>query len=173
MTTSFIHTTKNALTCAMILIVCFLAAVLAVQEICSLRPSSAKQWGGVVAIGALFLVVAAYLCHRTTECARHDAEAFADMGDQKYEWGYDPNLLLKDAPIELTAAGVPEGGTRIVGPEVKPGTDGATDEQELITWQYNPQNTLVDYKFYEVETSDPSAAPQRMAPVVNGRVGKQ
>jgi hypothetical protein len=159
------HTTKNVLTCVMIFIVCFLAATLAVQEFCSFHPSSVREWCCLGAIASLFIVVAWYLCHRTTARAVHDAESFADA----YEWGYNASILDSNAGLDVTAAEVPtEGTARVVGPDA--------DRDELITWQYNPQNTLVDYKFYEVHPDQKTGQhrrTQQLAPLTDGRIGKQ
>ena len=156
-----LHTTKNVLTCVMIFIVTFLAATLAVQEFCSFHPKSVREWCCLGAIAALFVAVAWYLCHRTTTSARQDAETFADA----YEWGYNASLLDANAPIDTTAADVSkEHHRRVVGPNPQ--------SEELVTWQYNPQNTLVDYKFYEVEPAQ-QQPPVLMSPVTDARIGKQ
>ena len=57
-----------------------------------------------------------------------------------------------------------EYATDIVGPN--------KNEDRLDTWQYNPQNSLVDYHFYNKSNDDPNR-PTRLAPVIDGSVGKR
>ena len=54
-------------------------------------------------------------------------------------------------------------------PQVR-GPDPANPE--LYTWQYHPQNTLVDNRFYVAPECTAAAGAHRMAPIVDGRVGK-
>ena len=150
-----ISSVQSVLSCIMLAIVCFLAALFAMQNLCAPKPKSAGDWACHVAVGVLFALVFVHLCRsvRSQTDDAKDTEAFAT----KQDWGADPND--DDVP---PASFDSEHADRIVGPDPK--------SNSLNTWQYNPQNTLVDYKFYN--KSEASPACERLAPVVDGSVGK-
>ena len=72
-------------------------------------------------------------------------------------WGYDGRELMP-WDNELT--------TPMFGPDPM--------KNELLTWQYKPDKSLVDYKFYEYEHVPNSFnyMPERMEPIVDANVGK-
>lgn len=157
---SDIRYTQQVLACIMITILCVLSAMFSVDQLSSFSPKTTQQWGYLVAIVVLFVVVLAYLCHRTMQSCR-DREMFATNA---HNWGYSPDVLDGQHPLISEAAPYSsENSSRIVGPDPK--------KEELYTWQYNPQNTLVDYKFYETDPSDPNATPTRIAPIADGQIG--
>tara|TARA_B100001758_G_C18232657_1_gene516202 strand:+ start:40 stop:546 length:507 start_codon:yes stop_codon:yes gene_type:complete len=86
------------------------------------------------------------------------------------EWGYDPVKSYSEFDSHLTRP--------IVGPD--PG------KEEINNWQYNPENTQVDYKYYqqnndvlyesskdnnEIDGSQDNLT-QQLAPITWGGVGK-
>lgn len=143
--------TQKVLACIMIAILCVLAAMFSVDQLSTFTPHTAAEGATLVAIAVLFLVVLVYLCYRVMHCGgAHESFAVSQR-----EWG---NSGYTDMPAPYD----PEHSTRIVGPDPK--------KEELYTWQYNPQNTLVDYKFYETERCD-SATP--VAPLIDGAIGKR
>lgn len=163
---SGIRYTQQVLACIMITILCVLSAMFSVDQLSTFSPKTTQQWSYLVAIVVLFVVVLAYLCHRTMQSC-HDRESFtatADTHTNSHNWGYPPDVLDGQNPLIAEAAPYSsENRSRIVGPDPK--------KEELYTWQYNPQNTLVDYKFYETDPSDPNATPTRIAPVADGQIG--
>lgn len=149
-----IRYTQQVLACLMIVILCIMSAMFSVDQLCTFSPKTTQQWGYLLAIVVLFLVVLAYLCHRTMQRC-HDNEPFS-AATNTHNWGYPPDMLDGQNPLITAAAPYSsENSRRIVGPDPK--------QEELYTWQYNPQNTLVDYKFYETNPSDPNATPTRIA----------
>ena len=152
--------TQQVLACIMIVIVCVLAAMFSIDQLCTFAPKTSNQWGCLVAIVILFVVVLVYLCYRAMHCRRRNHETFMNT----HEWGTPPDVLNGQNPLVAEAAPYSNEHTRqVVGPDPK--------KEELYTWQYNPQNTLVDYKFYETNPSDPNAAPTQIAPIADGQIG--
>lgn len=146
----------NALICSMTAIVCILAAMFAIDQLCTFTPKKFSGWISLVCIVVLFVAVASYLCYHHSRCTVTDPEQFV----QAYNWGHEPNVLDTQASLDASAASyeneqdtddTQHDGKRVVGPD--------PTKKELVTWQYNPQNTLVDYKFYEVEPDQKGATP--------------
>jgi len=116
-------------------------------------PETSQEWTCVVLTTILFVLVFAFLCKRTVR--KDNQDNFTD-----YQWGYDQDV----SPLIQNAASVQDQHScRVVGPN--------PDEKQLNTWQYNPQNTLVNYKFYNVPAN--GNTPTQIAPVVNGSIGKR
>jgi hypothetical protein len=150
--------TQSLLACLMLAIVCTLAALYVSQHLCTPSPSNASQYACHAGVVILFLLVFVHLCRcvRASDEASIQAESFATT----QEWGRDPkddDILVADFDDEHTS--------KIVGPDSK--------SDELQTWQYNPQNTLVDYKFYEKDEQSEDASDQRLAPLANGSIGRR
>lgn len=149
---------QSLLACLMIAIVCILAALYVSQHLCTSSPSNASDYACHAGVVILFLLVFVHLCRcvRSSDQASIQAESFATIQD----WGSDPSdddVLVADFNDEH----VPN----IVGPDPK--------RNELHTWQYNPQNTLVDYKFYEKDKVTDDASHRRLAPLASGSIGRR
>jgi hypothetical protein len=136
--------------CIIIAVLCVLSAMQVLSQCCTLSPSKASEWGCVVVTVALFGLVFVYLCKRTVN-ASGTKDSFADYA---HNWGSTDDTDFAEFDSEHT--------TRITGPIA-----GA----DLNTWQYNPQNTLVDYAFYESPANGDK--PVRLSPLANGSVGKR
>ena len=126
-----------------IAIVCALAALYVSAHLCNPKPKAAADYACHAGVILLFVLVFVHLCGcvRAADAASVQAETFATTQG----WGADPDD--DDAPPADFEA---EHATRIVGPDPK--------ADDLQTWQYNPQNTLVDYKFYSKSAAKPDAA---------------
>lgn len=74
---------------------------------------------------------------------------------KRHSWGYDGQEFA-----QFEAEHTPQ----VRGPE--------PSNPELYTWQYHPQNTLVDYRFYLAPECTAAAEAHRMAPIADGRIGK-
>ena len=149
---------QSLLACLMLAIVCTLAALYVSQHLCTPSPSNASQYACHAGVIILFLLVFVHLCRcvRASDQASIQAESFATTQD----WGCDPR------DDDMRAAEFDEEhASKIVGPDPK--------SNELQTWQYNPQNTLVDYKFYEKDELSQDASDQRLAPLADGSIGKR
>ena len=151
-------TTQSLLACLMLAIVCALAALYVSAHLCNPKPKAAADYACHASVILLFVLVFVHLCGcvRAADAASVQAETFATTQG----WGADPDD--DDAPPADFEA---EHATRIVGPDPK--------ADDLQTWQYNPQNTLVDYKYYSKSAAKPDAASQRLAPVADGSIGKR
>ena len=110
-------------------------------------------FGSVLLVLALAVFVAAvymvYSCYSAKESVE---EGFSV---HKHSWGYDGREFASYSSENT--------------PQVR-GPDPANPE--LYTWQYHPQNTLVDNRFYLAPECTAAAGAHRMAPIVDGRVGK-
>lgn len=149
---------QSLLACLMLAIVCTLAALYVSQHLCTPSPSNASQYACHAGVVILFLVVFVHLCRcvRASDQASIQSESFATIQD----WGSDPSdddVLVADFNEEHVS--------NIVGPDPK--------KNELQTWQYNPQNTLVDYKFYKKDDLSADASNQRLAPLADGSIGRR
>lgn len=162
---SSLHT-QRVLACIMVAILALLSGMFAIEQLCTFRPRRTHEWVCALLIAALFILVLVYLCCYIMRGGGDVArESFADLPGA-YNWGHTADALDPHAP--LTAAAAPYScahTSRVVGPNPK--------KDEVYTWQYNPQNTLVDYKFYETDPSDPKATPTRIAPVADGDIGRR
>ena len=154
-TVSVSLTTNDWMPIAAVVLLCGILACIAVR--CFADPDSALRTvcqGGALLLMVIALLVIAITLYRRNTAADNDGavctsdgcsvpESFAD-----YEWGSDG--FQRKGAWHPTAD-----SQRIVGP--LPSSPTAN------TWQYNPQNTLVDYRFY---TTQPG--PERVAPVAVG-----
>lgn len=151
---------QPVLACIIIAVLCVLAAMQVLSQCCTLSPSSSSEWSCVVATVVLFALVFAYLCKRTAYNAnanKNDAnDTFANFATHNWGAPNEPALTRNAAEFET------EHTSKIAGP---------TPDGDLRTWQYNPQNTLVDYEFYEVPAN--GDAPVRISPLADGSVGKR
>lgn len=138
------------LACIIVAVLCVLSAMQVLSQCCTLSPSTPSEWGCVVATVALFGLVFAYLCKRTVN-ASGASDSFADYA---HNWGSADDTNFAEFDSEHT--------TRITGP---------TAGGDLNTWQYNPQNTLVDYAFYEAPANGDK--PVRLSPLADGSIGKR
>ena len=106
----------------------------------------------VLALAVLsFALFQAYNCYAAKDSVE---EGFAGAA-HTHSWGYDGDEFAKYSSEHT--------------PQVR-GPDPANPE--LYTWQYHPQNTLVDNRFYLAPECTAAAGAHRMAPIVDGRVGK-
>lgn len=148
----------NWLPIAAVVVVCGILACVAVRCLATDTSGSTQtmcKGGALLLIVVIIIIIAISIYRRSSSssssydddetCAAGCDEAFAD-----YEWGYD-GFAHKNAVVPTMQ--------RIVGPNPTDNT--------LNTWQYNPQNTLVDYRFY---TTPPSRG-ERVAPVTRPAVG--
>ena len=155
--------TQQVLACIMVAVLCILGAMFSLDQLCTFKPKTTRDWCCAVAIVVLFVVVFAYLCDRSVKCVHRRREPFADYDTNEYSWGAAPNKSIEYADADNAAPFDQEHTSSIIGPK--------STGEELYTWQYNPQNTLVDYKFYEVDSDDND--PTRLAPVINGDIGRR
>lgn len=137
-----------------IAVLCALAAMQVLSQCCTLSPSSASEWFCVVATSVLFALVFAFLCKRIAHTGDAN-DTFANFATHSWGAPNEPAITRNVAEFES------EHTSQIVGP---------TSDGELRTWQYNPQNTLVNYEFYEVPAN--GDAPVRISPLADGSVGK-
>jgi hypothetical protein len=78
---------------------------------------------------------------------------YSDLDEPFSSWGYDGPETTEWDNSDFT---------KTVGPD--------PDGTELETWQYHPQNTLVDYRFYN-RHSPKFGTGSRLSPIVDGKVG--
>jgi len=140
---------QPVLACIIVGVLCVLSAMHVLSQCCTLSPSTPSEWACVVGTVALFVLVFAFLCKRTVQAGATDA-----FTDYSHNWGSNEERQYAEYDSEHS--------TKVVGP--KP--DG-----DLNTWQYNPQNTLVDYQFYEAPAN--GDAPVRISPLADGSIGKR
>ena len=143
---------QSILACIILAVLCVMSAMYVIQQCCTVPPNAPMEWLSVSAVVLLFVLVFAYLCKRTTRCISSE-DTFSN-----YNWGHSND----DAFTHQASLFDPEHTTRVTGPR----PDGP-----LQTWQYNPQNTLVDYAFYESPAN--GDAPVRLSPLANGNIGKR
>lgn len=144
---------QSILACIMIAVLCVLSALHVCGQCCEGVPNTPVEWTCVVLTVILFVLVFAFLCKRTVQLC--GADTFSD-----YQWGYDQDV---SALVRNAANVQDQHSSKIVGPN--------PDDTTLNTWQYNPQNTLVNYSFYDVPTNGHS--PTQLAPIVDGSIGKK
>lgn len=144
---------QTVLACIMVAVLCVLSAMQVGGQCCDGMPQTPTEWVCVILTIILFILVFAFLCKRTIHKGHSDT--FSD-----YQWGYDYDVspLVRNAALAND-----EHSHRITGPN--------PDDKHLTTWQYNPQNSLVNYKFYDVPAN--GNAPTQLAPVVDGSIGKR
>ena len=144
---------QTILACIMVAVLCVLSAMQVFGQCCDGMPKTPTEWTCVVLTCVLFLLVFAFLCKRTVHTMSQDT--FSD-----YQWAYDQ----QNGQWGGNSASVhDEHSSRITGPN--------PDDKELNTWQYNPQNTLVNYSFYNVPAN--GNPPTQLAPIVDGSIGKR
>lgn len=144
---------QKILACILIAVLCVLSALHVCRQCCSGVPCTPQEWVCVVLTTILFVLVFAFLCKRTVY--KRNADTFSD-----YQWGYDHN----ESDLVRTAAPAhDEHSSQTIGPN--PGNN------TLNTWQYNPQNTLVNYKFYNAPAN--GTPPTQIAPIMDGSIGKR
>lgn len=143
---------QSILACIMLAVLCVLSTMYVLHQCCTLSPSSSAEWLSMSGVVLLFVLVFAYLCKRTVKCM-NDKDTFSN-----YNWGLanEDELTRQASPFDS------EHTTTITGPE---------PNGSLHTWQYNPQNTLVDYAFYESPANGDS--PVRLSPLADGSIGKR
>lgn len=154
-TVSVSMTTDDWLPIAAVVVVCCILACVAVR--CFAEPTGTTrtvcQGGALLLVVVALLVIIVTIYRRSSSSSSNgDSDACSagcDEAFSNYEWGND-GFALKNATVS--------DAQRIVGP--KP------TDKEANTWQYNPQNTLVDYRFY---TTEPE--PERVAPVTHPSLG--
>ena len=142
---------QSVLTCIILAVLCVLSALQVLSQCCTLSPSSVSEWACVLAIVGLFVLVFVYLCKRVANNGANN-DLFTNFST--HSWGADHENNYATFESEHTS--------QMVGPRA----DG-----ELHTWQYNPQNTLVDYAFYEVPAN--GDRPVRISPLADGSIGKR
>lgn len=142
---------QSVLTCIILAVLCILSTLQVLSQCCTLSPSSVSEWTCVLATVALFVLVFAYLCKRVANNNDSNNDSFTNFSTHSWGAGADNYATFES-----------EHASQIVGPQA----DG-----ELNTWQYNPQNTLVDYAFYEVPAN--GDRPVRISPLADGSVGKR
>ena len=115
----------------------------------------------LVVVSAVVLIIAICMLVR---CIYGDvrggaaaSEAFAPC---TREWGYSQHE--DDA---MRSRSLPTAASAVSGPD--------PNSTQLHTWQYHPQNSLVDYRFYRPSHCLDDRAKSRIAPIVDGRLGKQ
>lgn len=99
-------------------------------------------------------VVAMYMAY---SCATKNTEVSVEEGfatQHRHAWGY---------PGKESSTYSSEHTPQVRGPD--------PNNPTLVKWQYHPQNTLVDYRFYRTPECSAAHAEHRMAPVVDGRIG--
>lgn len=123
--------------------------------------SKSKHGGGILCQGLVLLLLVLLLTtlgsvlentRSSSQISNHDYESFSN-----FDWGYDGK---EQHPWN------PEHTESIVGPDPK--------EPVLKTWQYHPDNTQVDYRYYrKYNCTDPNAPTdmQRLSPIAHGSVG--
>ncbi len=123
--------------------------------------SKSNHSGGILSQGLVLLLLVLLLTtlgsvlensRSTSQIVNHDYESFSN-----FDWGYAGE---EQHPWN------PEHTESIVGPD--------PNSTELKTWQYHPDNTQVDYRYYrKYDCIDPNAPKdmQRLAPVTRASVG--
>jgi hypothetical protein len=135
-------------------VLCCLIVCLIVK--CSTDPSgslySVCQGGAFVFVAVLALIAICAIYNRffknknNNNCATCENETFSN-----YQWGDDGFVPTAWAQDRRTR--------KIVGPD--------PTKQSLHTWQYNPQNSLVDYRFFTTHDN----RTEQLAPIVHPEVG--
>lgn len=109
-------------------------------------------------VGILLLIVSlsilAFATYMVYSCAM-SPDTEESFTTYRHSWGYDGPEHSKICSPACSA---------IVGPDPEKG--------ELHTWQYHPQNTLVDSKYFQARSCVDSVAQNRMDPIVDGAVGR-
>jgi hypothetical protein len=137
-----------------IILCCVIAACLLVTCFTDKSGStqSACQYSALALAGVL-LVVLLVACYRKWSRRNDDDDRCGDCENfEDFEWGnngFEHKTWKADRRTH-----------KIVGP--------AADSSELRTWQYNPQNSLVDYRFFKTQDG---AHTDRLAPIARPRVG--
>ena len=109
----------------------------------------------LIAVSAAILVFAMVMLIKCLNTHSSPAMSEAFVAPCAHSWGYDGPKWSG----ELSSA-----TKRTVGPD--------PTKRNLLTWQYHPQNTLVDYRFYQTESTC-NDNPVRIAPIADGRIGKK
>jgi hypothetical protein len=134
-----------------VLIACGIAACLIVR---CFTDDSAKPLCHMCALvlAVLLLAVLLFVCYRrwaASQSSCSDCDGFSD-----FEWGYngfEHKLWKADKRTH-----------KIVGPD--------ETNSEMRTWQYNPQNTLTDYRYFKTYGGN-THQKERLAPIARPRVG--
>lgn len=153
---------KSILACIMLAVLCVLSAM---HIICQCRSNlntgrrTPADWLCAGLTVLLFALVFAYLCKRTVgRCDASSSSAADTFSD--YAWGHNTSST-RDSDSQPGWV-QDEHSTKISGPH--PG-------DVLDTWQYNPQNTLVNYAFYDVPAN--GNPPTQIAPILDGSIGRR
>jgi hypothetical protein len=134
-----------------------IVAVCIVVRFCTANASdsftSTCQGIALIVLVLLLSTMSSLLENTRTGVDTPNAEQFSN-----FEWGYSGTEQQQWNP---------EHSSTIVGPD--------PDKTELRTWQYNPDNTQVDYRYYRVQQCDAknqnTSQPQRLAPVARPTLG--
>ena len=103
-------------------------------------------------VSLAILIFASYMVYN---CATKSPVAEEYFTTYNHAWGYAGPENSKVCSPTCSA---------IVGPD--------PEKKELHTWQYHPQNTLVDSKYFQARSCMDSVAQNRMEPNIDGSVGK-
>ena len=147
-TVSVSMTMDNWTPIAAIVICCAIAACL-IARCFTGDANSDTCYTFAIVLAVVLLVILIVVCYRrwSSSKASDGCEGFDD-----FEWGERGFEHASWKPDKRTH--------KIVGPDV--------NSTELRTWQYNPQNSLTDYRFYRTQEG---AKPERIAPIARPRVG--
>ena len=96
--------TQQVLACIMVAVLCILGAMFSLDQLCTFKPKTTRDWCCAVAIVVLFVVVFAYLCDRSVKCVHRRREPFADYDTHEYSWGAAPNKSIEYADADNAAA---------------------------------------------------------------------